>query len=494
MKKTIFLYCIVFFSTSISAAADLQLSDLAFYNRCFSHLTTKTPALNDPLLTKVISGQISAENACVSVLKSAQLQSNGILRNKNDRVARDVLNTFYALHSHWFMDSTLVGVAAINNSGLVDPSTGSVYLSKALFDPKFKYQDIFDGPKSYEAVREGSTSLDGRYDVDSSRRLASVMISTDPNNNNYNYPLYIYGRHDVIRSNDPNVPDTYRTTGRPWSGIRFKPHGDLIGFRDEPELIVPGTASAPNTPRVFNGSKGGGILGNRDYVMRTVNLSSVNSDGGLIMPRRFGRAIFKDFTCRDLPVVNLGSDSAPYVDPNAKDIPFRTNRGCVGCHVSMDQVVGLLRAYSTTVVGINRAGTNIGRIEVDRPATISSAYTWPTVRDPDYYKKTARGVFAYRTLDGVYIEKPVNDFNALGNIFKQLDDTYLCAATRYFKHFTNMDYPVELIKSPLYQNDQNAIFIRQLASELKNHQDPMKTLESIITSDIYRHASFGAGE
>lgn len=493
MKKTILLSLIVFFSAQLQAA-DLELSELALYNRCFSHLTTKTPALNDAYLSKVASGAISATDACVAVLKSATLQSNGIIKDKKNQTAKDVLNTFYAVHSHWFMDSTLEGIAAINNSGLVDPSTGSVYLTKALFDPRFKYQDIFDGEKSYEAVREGTTSLDGRYDVDSSRRLASVMISTDPNNNNYNYPVYIYGRHDVIRSNDPNVPDTYRTTGRPWTGIKFKSHGDLVGFRDEPQLMAPGTANSPNTPRVFNGSKGGGILGNRDYVMRTLNLGSINSDGGLVMPRRFGRAIFKDFTCRDLPVINLNTDTSAYIDSNARTIPFRTNRGCVGCHVSMDQVSGLVRAYSTTVVGINRAGTNIGRIEVDRPATISSAFTWPTKSDPDYWKKTARGLFVYRTLDDQLIERGVDNFNALGNIFKQLDDTYLCAASRYFKHFTNIEYPVELIHSPLYQNDKNALFIRQLASELKSHQDPMRTLETILTSDIYRHASFGTGE
>lgn len=493
MTKNILLYCIVFFSAQVMAA-DLSLSEIAFYNRCFSHLTTKSPGLNDPHLSKIVAGTMSAEEACLSVLRSAKLQSNGRIRNQNDQTARDVLNTFYAAHSHWFMDSTLAGVAAINNSGLVDPSTGSVYLTKALFDPNFKYQDIFDGAKSYEAIRVGSTSLDGRTDVDSSRRLASVMISTDPKNNNYNYPVYIYGRHDVIRSNNPDVPDTYRTTGKPWTGIRFKPHGDLIGFRDEPTLTVPGTANAVNTPRVFNGSKGGGILGNRDYVMRTLNLSSINSDGGLNMPRRFGRAIFKDFTCRDLPVINLNTDTAPYIDSNARDIPFRTNRGCVGCHVSMDQISGLVRAYSTTVVGINRAGTNIGRIEVDRPPTISAPFSWPTKSDPDYWKKTPSALFVYRTLDNQLITRDVANFNALGNIFKQLDDTYLCAASRYFKHFTNIEYPVELIMGPLYQNDKNALFIRQLASELKSHQDPMKTIESILTSDIYRHASFGMEE
>lgn len=495
MKKTVLSVLIVFFCSQVSAS-EYDLSELAFYNRCFSHLTRKTPPLNDPLLTRIINGTLRAQDACVSVLRSAQLQNNGLIKDRNNRVAKDVLNTFYAAHSHWFMDSVLTGTSALNNMGISDPSIGSVYVTKALFDPNFKYQDIFDGAKSYEAVRAGSTPLDGRYDVDSSRRVASTaVISTDPNNDNYNHPLYVYGRLDRIPSTDPTQPDVYRTTGKPWTNMRLKPHGDLIGFQDEPETTVSGTANAATTPRIYGGSRGGGILGNRDYIMRTLNLATINSDGGLIMPRRFGRSIFSDFTCRDLPVIPPSDTSVvKYIDTKASSIPFRTNQGCVSCHISMDQISSLLRSYSSTAVGINRAGANMGRVEVDRPATITSAFTWPTKSDPDYYKKTSNALFVYKTLDGNLIEQPVANFNALGNIFKQLDDVYLCAATRYFKHFTNIDYPVTIVKSPQYQNDKNAVFIRHLGSELKRHQDPMKTVEAILLSDIYRHSSFGTGE
>lgn len=463
-----------------SLAFGEALSDLALFNRCYHHLTRKSPALNNPLLQAVAKGTKNAQEACIEILRKGKFQGNGTVQNRNDQEARDVLNTFYAVHAQWFMDPTLKGISAIN-VGVVDPSPGSLYLTKSLFDSSFDFQDIFDGAKSYEAIRTG-----GRP-------------AKDVNNRDSSY--YTVGHLGIRVTGDGTRPDEYFTSGYPWSGIRFPETGDLIGIRNETALTAPGfacggsqanSANCAKTPHPFNGSKGGGILGNRDYVMRTVNASRVAADGGLVMPRRFGRAIFFDFLCQDLPVVSTSKDTAPYID-RASDIPFRTNAGCVACHISMDQVSTLVRNYTVSSVGVASNGGARLRVERETAATMTSAFTWPTVRDPDYFKKTANAKFVYRTTDDKLISRDVANFNALGNVFKTVDDVYLCAASRYFRHFTNINYPVTQIQKGISSQDPYAIFIKDLSVELKSTQNAMTTVERILKSDFYRDSNYGAG-
>lgn len=448
----------------------LELTEVALFNRCFSHITRKAPALNNSLLLDVIAGRKTGSQACIETLNKAKLVRNNSINNVNDSIAKDILNTFYAVHSGWFLDQSVVG-ASFTNLGLMDSSSGSLYYTKALFDPAYKYEDIFTNQNSYEAIRSGG--------------------SPEVNGVNRTKQSYIIGRLDLNQTETRRQGiDVYFTTGYEWSGVLFPQTGDLIGIKNETPMVAPGHSGVPTGLNIkVNGSWGGGILGHRDYLMKTINSTSVNSDGGVHMPRRFGRAIFNDFVCRDLPVVDIMKDTTPYVDANSS-ITFRTNKGCVSCHVSMDQVSAITRHYTMVNLGINRNGGSTGRAQFERTPSITAPYSWPSTPDPDYFRKTYLGKFVYRTTDDNLISRDINSFNALGNIFKSLDDTYLCTASRYFKHFTNINYPITKIPSGVRNNDPHALFIKKLANDLKTSQSSFKTLESIISSDIYRDSNF----
>ncbi len=447
----------------------LELTEVALFNRCFSHITRKAPTLDNRFLLDVIENKKTGSQACIEVLNKAKLASNNTISNPNDKIAKDILNTFYAVHSAWFLDQSIVG-APSTNIGLMDSSSGSLYYTKALFDPSFNYQDIFTNQNTFEGIRTG-----GLPEVSANRPKSAFTI----------------GRLQLNRAETNRQGfDVYFDTGYEWPNLFFPQTGDLIGIKNETPLIAPGYDAVPTGLNIkVNGTWGGGILGHRDYLMKTVNATTINSDGGIHMPRRYGRAIFNDFVCRDLPVVDIANDTTPYVNPNSP-VTFRTNKGCVSCHVSMDQVSGILRQYNMVSLGVSRGGGITARAQIERTPTMSSAYSWPPTPDPDYFRKTRLGKFVYRTTDGVLVSTDIDGFNALGNVFKNLDDTYLCTASRYFKHFTNIHYPVTKIPSGIINNDPHAKFIKDLAGVLKSTQSSFKTVETIINSDIYRDSNF----
>jgi hypothetical protein len=448
--KTMLLVSILL--TGLNAYA-VKITNLELYQRCHAHLVGDAVKLSDPILFEIKNNRISGVDACKDLLKSAQLSGNNPLPKANIKGIK-VLENLFKVHANWFESKTIDGDLA-NGRALYEASPGGLYYTKALFDPSFTFADMFKGTTSLEAIRsDGSPARTNIRNLE----VATFRYRTD-------------GSNSAV-----------------WSGLVLPQVGDLEGIRPQRQLNLANfRGRAGNSP--FNGSLGGGVLGNRNYVMRTTKERGFRSDGAVQTPRRWGRSIFVDFLCQDVPVINIASDTTPYVDPMSSTA-FRTTAGCVSCHASMDQLAGLVRNYSTAEI----TPDNINfQAPFFHPITIPAApYEWKANGDRDYFQQAAKGKFYYRTIDGELIDRNVDNLNALGNLLSQTDDVYICAASRYLEHFTGIKYPMNKVAANSSSTYSQAI--RSLATDLKADQDPMKLIEKILSSEIYSDSKFKAGE
>ena len=450
--KTILLISILLMGYNAFA---VKISNLELYQRCHAHLVGEAVKLTDPILFEIKNNRITGVQACQDLLRSAQLSGNNPLPEANVKGIK-VLENFFKVHSNWFETKMLDG-DVINSRAIFEASPGGLYYTKALFDPSVSFADIFRGATSFEAIRSNGSP--------------NVTPTLNIQVNNFMY-----------RTNGTN--------SELWSGLVLPQVGMLEGIRTQRQLNLSNLGGrAGNSP--INGSMGGGILGNRNYVMRTAKERGYRSDGAVQTPRRWGRSVFVDFLCQDVPVVNIATDTTPYVDPMSTTA-FRTTPGCVSCHASMDQLAGLVRNYSAIDVTPSPNNRNV-IVPFYHPITIPSApYEWKANGDRDYFQQAAKGKFYYRTIDGELIDRNVDNLNALGNLLAQTDDVYICAASRYLEHFTGVKYPMNKVAANSASIYSQAI--RNLATDLKSEQDPMKLIEKILSSEIYSDSKFKVGE
>jgi hypothetical protein len=451
--KTIMLISILLVGLNVNAA---KISDVELYQRCHSHLTGEAVKFSDPVLASVVSKKTTAVKACSDLLNLAKLNGSNPLPKSNVKGIK-VLDTFYKVHANWF-ETRIFDGDLVNNADIYEASPGALYFTKALFDSKFSYSDIFKGKVSFEAARSN-----GVPDLSVKRRQPASFYE------------YLQG------NSSPSVMV-------PMPNLIFPEVGLLEGIRPEKEYSIDNFRTVAGKT-VLNGSLGGGIVGNMNYIMKNVKERGYRADGAVNVPRRYGRSIFVDFLCQDVPVVNFTTDVEPYVDP-ASSTPFRTSNGCVACHASMDQLSGLVRNYNATSIDPNDA-TRVA--PMFHNITIPTApYEWKSDGDRDYYRQASKGKFYYRTIDGQLINRDLNDFNALGNLMGQLDDVYMCTASRYLEHFTGVKFPIPNVKQQPEHIYSKAI--RSLAQDLKSSQSPLDVVQKIISSDIYSDSKFKVGE
>ncbi len=449
MKMAIFISIL---TLCVSSHA-VKISDLELYQRCHAHLTGESVKFNDPILSEIKNKRVTGSEACKDLLHLAQINGSTPLARNNVKGLK-ILEYMFKVHGSWFESRSFDGDLE-NGRAIYEASPGGLYYTKALFDPTFTFSNMFQNSTSLEAIRSGGSPTKTPV---LNLEVGSFMYRTD-------------GTNTAV-----------------WSGLVLPEVGNLEGIRPERQLNLTNYRGRTGASPV-NGSLGGGILGNRNYVLRTVKERGFRSDGAVKTPRRWGRSIFVDFLCQDVPVVNISTDTTAYVDP-LSTTPFRTTSGCVSCHASMDQLAGLIRNYN--VLEITPDNKNINGPFFHNTDMPDAGYEWKANGDPNYHRQAAKGKFYYRTIDGELIDRNVDNLNALGNLMSQLDDVYICTASRYIEHFTGVKYPMNKIKS-----NSSGIFaqaIRSLASDLKSTQDPMKLVERILSSEIYSDSKFKVGE
>jgi hypothetical protein len=491
------------------------LSNLELYRRCFGQLTGQRLDLHDPLTQQVVAGTLAPLDACAQVLESAVLSATDsatqgrVLPQGSPRYAQAVLANMHKLHASFFQVKDFIpadGLRPTRSKGTMDffdNSTPALYLTRTLLSPK-----AGDGTLTYPF-----TSIVTGNDL-----LGAVRTEMDPSAGpRTGYPKAFYA-----------------VTG----GFRFAPIGALLGIRALTPSTVSftmnqggGAADAPdqytdftvplNGTQVRDGSIGGGVLGNYVYVMLNVQgavdfdkydgadtnglpkyLSvDFQSNGALRMPRKWGRAVFHDFLCRDLPVVRVGDGDA-FLSTNTASPPFRQSSTCLTCHSSIDRASAVVRHVVYRGFG---TGPEYGHPTypatawfrgfelVDFKGTSGSApFSWPETGDTGFSAQNPAGVLFYRDHTGTLVDTPVTGVDSLGAALAAQDDFYICAAQRYFRHFTGISANIgDVDPSTLSMGDQaarNAVI--GLGQSLRMHGSLRQLVKDIFALPLYRDSSY----
>ena len=448
---------ILLFAESVFADPLRALSPVELFTRCYAHLTQLRLAPNHPLRAAVAAGTMDPIDACMKVFGEAALvptgASEGTIANSttvgrvNESLA--VLRNFNSLHVNFSGNSDLIAStpdASYKPSArtVVDETEFSLHFTRALFTPGEKASQIVAGTTPMEALRSN-----GRY--------AGGPI-----------PL----------------------------GVQI---GDFLGVKKMPADKLAATIVTPSGTTAFNAHQGGGALGAQSFIMMNFGLGYRKPDGGLAMPRRWAKAVYRDLLCRAVPVIRL-TDASNYLQTkvSAATPPFRTSNACVQCHASMDPMAATARNFFFSLDGADvSAGGNGGSFMLKIPPTLA-AETAVVDYDSSYSARPPNGTLRFRSYDGTLIEQPVSSLAELGTQISQTNDFYACLASRYFHYFTGINASLQDIgDTSLPALSSSDLYYRNLVlgfgSRLKASQDLPSLIRDILSSAPYRSQSFRSG-
>lgn len=483
--------------TTVLLPQDLWAQNLnhrQIYERCAAKLMRTTPSASDPLVEQIRNQSLTGVEACKRLLQLAKFDASGLLPAYTGKPAeRDmalrVLATLNDVHSSWItiknFQASNTCISAVTES-VFDPQEPALFFTRALFGSGFKYSTV-------------STSTDN---------LRAIRTNNDPTESIFDR------RIDFIEG----FPAGFKMTG----------NGQLLGVQAGQSVQVKLTASAPNlnsSPAIFPTAqnyeilknRGGGILGSQAYLLNNFTEDPDLFPNLLQMPRSWGKWVFKDLLCRDLPVL-FESDAKPFavctdpskcgIQPTAAQaphvLPFRQSTSCAQCHVSMDQLIGVARNFRSYRSGKCRFDPNhvwgsmaLVQEAPSKPAVTSS---WGFVLDPDYHKRPSTGRLIFRSYDGTLVDKEVASLAELGAALANTNDLYVCAAKRYLQYFTGIDVSLHPMSQTAVDNlppDQKYFRNKVVELGLKFrrttngfNQDPIKLIEAIFALPEFAKKDF----
>jgi hypothetical protein len=534
-------YLILVFLAVSAKAYSRTLSQPELYARCYAHMVGDRVKKDDALMVQVKSGSLNYVDACMTLLKKANLDSNGIVSSKvgndPDPVAQRILQTFNNFHNSWFAQQDYNDCSQYE---IHDPQEMSYAVSNILFNNK-PFSDMVTYPSSFAAIRVSpSNTVNDKY-IACDHYLSTSKLKTISNVNIA--PSY----NEVFRS---QAWSPYRPQTGTLIGIKPMPDEDFVPFTlghniyDLPDPYENYDQTAPNFAtysKYFNccsfpafnkayvkspttikphASYGSGVLGAVSYFLLNNGRDfGFKPDGLIQVPRRWSKSVVQDVLCRELPVLRT-ADVAADVDLNSAT-PFRAANSCMRCHDTMDPMAYGIRNLTTgrsSVGGTTARADESGAsyFSYDGTSTIYDQLAAKHVRkypvkyaedstflrttaDANFYLKPPVGKFNYRDIYGNlhnYTFTDLSGASSLGNYLKDLDDVYVCAAKRYYEFFTGIDVPIYDFADPtmppassdeLYHRN----FVIKMGKELKASQNVQDLIKEIISSEQYKKQGFG---
>ncbi len=411
----------------------------------------RRPSPDHPILQKVRTKALDGPKACIQLLEKANLAGSGTAQRLRvpERKAEGarILKTMNDFHRTAFTTSTRVESGnTFADYELLDTGEVGYHFTRALFDPRAEFQEIFTRPRSLRAIRE-SKGMD-RKDY----RLGA-------------------GIDDRRRGIPRNI--------KGWDPVRVQA-GKLIGIQDQIKEVM--AVRAAKEPNDIHKNHGAGFLGSSTYLKLNIQSNLKAPDGGLAMHRRHIKNLFKDLLCRELPVLRP-EDVAGQTDADSA-LPFRHQESCMQCHATMDPAARVTRNLQESFTSGNHL-VIIAYHEVKWPAIEG----WPD-RDLKFSRRPPTGHLYFRTISGELIDEPLDNLQHLGNKLATLDDPYVCAAKRYFQFFTGVNVELFDDTAPLSpvrtdKDKEYFSFVQSLGRELKEDQDLKAMIQKIFASTFY---------
>jgi hypothetical protein len=511
------------------------LNEVAFYRRCFVHLTGVTPPKDDIRLNLVRNSSLKGIDACNQLLDLAQIDpssADGRLLNANDPLAKVILNHLYRVQTMFIKNRTMSQGSIpqfiedlSSTEDVYDNTVVGLAYTEALLNPNRNFSDLFTLAKAPTAKREIDTTVTYPFYM---RNLYGITAAstTEPvyGARTRHYEKYWGDSGKTVPVNPDNVPFSLTTnfsaplthTTQTWNRIEV---GELVGIHyNAPVKTVNGGAatSLNGIPVGFDVSAPivPGVMFLRPYVMANAALSITNNLRSTVefMHRRLSQSIIRDFLCREVPVLRE-TDTSPFLSSSANALPFRKGSSCVGCHATMDQMAGTFRGFGY-IQGGNRIDTSLNKFSAHAhlwaPSMSASAAeggagaSWviPAEKDVDFYKRPQSGRFLYRANGGALISKDLSGPADIGTTFRDLEDSYTCYANRMFEHFTGMKVTMFDVGDPSRADQLSAMskqdwhyrnFIVYLGKVLKQNNHASDVVREILKSDIYRASDFQPG-
>lgn len=446
--------------------------ELKRYNRCHGQFTRSAITLNDPRVELIKAKKLTGTKACMELLNKANLTSEGKIKTdpsgKYDLEGMQILSTFQKLHMSWFTNHNWSDVAANQHAfyrgteDLFYTGESALLITRALFLKDIPYSSLVTSPNAYEAIRLNPTN----------------SVFTFSGFNSYEY-LTTATQHQV------------------WTPPERIEVGNIIGIKQMEPGQIPYLFDVQATNAEYKIPIGGGVLGSNTFFMLNQGRElHAKTDGGLATYRRWSKYIYRDVLCREIPVIrSLDALNLPKILPST--LTFRNGNSCRQCHFSIDGLAGAIRNRTMANTGkddfTNKNLLNVNTLAVhDYPVTGAAETTLDKVdHDPNFYKRPPLANLIFRQHNGNLINKQYEGVEELGRAISNLDDPYICAASRYYLFLTGINVEIRDFDDPIFPGDDTSDEIKYrnivigLGKNLKVHQNLNKLIEDIIGSIIY---------
>lgn len=471
---------------SFHSLAAPRLSEAAFYNRCFSQLTNRPVPLKDTTLIQIKEGKIRSLDACLDLLKQAELNSNGVISAKESeaKFSKNILNTFYNLHRTWFPTSTVDQILGYRNEfdsktqDTVEFSSPALALTYSLFN-KSPVRNIFSGNEDHYALR-------GVQDI-------SAMPMSE-----------------VSGISPPPAKDMQRLTPSP--ALFF---GDLFGikklslaFNLDNYSVGALTIDVATDNSKFDLSLpvnqfkhfGGGILGQQSFfLLNSGHPKGTIFDGAAKLPRKWAKTAVESLLCLSLPT--LREDDVLNLVNTASKVSFRNHSSCMTCHATMDPFAATARNLIVAETEPDLNGAIDKSIFVSSfNVTLPSTEIFASAAVPNYNKQQPTGRLFYRSFhSGELINQDVQNIEDMGKKLAETEEFYQCLSKRYFQYFTGINVSLydtrdkknqDLNLALTERDKQDRKFIEFLGAELRTSQSLSRIIELILRSDYYMSPTF----
>ncbi|WP_374030044.1 hypothetical protein [Bdellovibrio bacteriovorus] len=504
----------IYLLLGVSFASGQSLSEVAFFNRCYSHLTGKPVPLGHPAMAQVRAGKIKALDACKALLDKAELDPSGPLILRTDAEAKAILNNFYNFHRTWFPTNNVEQIQDYNDEisrgtvDIYDSTEPGLAITRAVFARGASYSDVLNLSYGVRAQREENLSVRNQYGFQ-----VNFPGRRDYGNNfGLNENLYHFralsggfnGNSDTTNSIFLNIPK-----------IEI---GELVGIRLTTEsLLVPNVSLQPlgpdragNTQQGLNYSYdfyktyGGGVIGSPIYFLLNYGHGrGLEANGTTKLPRRWSQTNMSAFLCSELPALRE-SDIKKFIVGNSS-APFRNSGSCVMCHATIDPMAYTARNlvmgnsdYTEFSAGSRTHAKNALMLLSYRDE-IPSDDTWHSEPVAGFHRMTPKGRLFFRSMTGELVDRPVHGIAQLGAVMSQTTDFYYCAAKRYFEYFTGIQVPLYDRQNPANAHLNRALsaeaiedrkFVEALGEGLRTSNSVREMLKQIMSSKYYRSVNY----
>lgn len=512
IKLNQFLFCFVLLSSlfSFNAFAQERLSNEEIYAKCYAKISDHPVDMNSADYKNVRAKKLDPVTACVKTLDKAMFAASGTkreLKNKDDVVSRAVLRNFNQFHLSWFTSLHASNGHDVSHT-YIDNTEPALFITDALFGNKH-YSTITTADYGLSGIREVASP--NPYVVNTTN-LSNSLIMIAPMKSTNPAPALIDNFVDV------NTMGNKLSTG-PLLGIQNAEPFILPmpQFLARPKLTEGQLPSQlyEGTSIDFTRHYGGGILGSPSLFLNNVEQYGA-MDGGLKVHRRWASNIFYDIMCSHLP--NLSDTSAAVKQEHAvfieqkTDLSFRSNKTCLACHTTIDNLAHAARNVRITRLSSNaferdfieaglttKAVRSLYAVIGYKPVKpILSPASVPSAPDVDnlYHRRTPKGRVVYMNYDNQLVDTEVTGLQEYGEVLASQKDIYVCAAKRYYHFLTGVDVPLTYIpldpktKLPLSKSDEFNHYHRQkvveLGLKLKTHGSLKTMISDILKSDTFK--------